>query len=98
MLIAGESAGWRQCVSRWPEHTASLYGWWMGRSELTNPSVVLAAFASALGGRVLRSGRPDSAVNYGAVLGRMSVEAIRRFSMEKGDENDDEQFDVQDAE
>ena len=45
----------------------SLYGWWKGRADLVNPYVVLAAFA--LGGRVLRSGRLERAVNYGVVLG-----------------------------
>ena len=104
VLIAEEPAGRRQRVSRWPEHAVSLYGWWKGRADLVNPYVVLAAFA--LGGRVLRSGRLERAVNYGVVLGlvsaaamwRFSAAAMWRFSMKGGGTVDDLLVDDQEAE
>ena len=96
VLIAEEPAGRRQRVSRWPEHAVSLYGWWKGRADLVNPYVVLAAFA--LGGRVLRSGRLERAVNYGVVLGLVSAEAMWRFSMKVGKTLDDLLVDDQEAE
>ena len=96
VLIAEEPAGRRQRVSRWPEHAVSLYGWWKGRADLVNPYVVLAAFA--LGGRVLRSGRLERAVNYGVVLGLVSAAAMWRFSIKGGKTLDDLLVDDQEAE
>ena len=78
------------------EHAVSLYGWWKGRADLVNPYVVLAAFA--LGGRVLRSGRLERAVNYGVVLGLVSAAAMWRFSMKVGKTLDDLLVDDQEAE
>ena len=69
--------------------------WWKGRADLVNPYVVLAAFA--LGGRVLRSGRLERAVNYGVVLGLVSAAAVWRFSMKVGKTLDDLLVDDQEA-